>query len=268
MKFILRILFILLTLLFSACSVKNYDYFGKNLDKKKVITKVSDKEYKEDQMFQWKISKGDRIEIQAFNQSANGLNGQLTQLLSNAGQKNFTTRYGDEGILIPSSGYVELPLIGAVKLTGLTEDEASKLLIQKYKRYLKHPYVLVKILNQKLFVVGEVKNPGVVLVTNGTMNLFEALAKTGDLTDYADRTDIKIIRGDMRNPEIREVNLNDMKSLRFASLILRPNDIVYVTPRASKASSVGFTEEMPMWELVGKILAPFYQSAVIYKVFE
>jgi len=266
-KYISLVLFTFM-IFFSACSVKNYDYFGKNLDKKKVITKVDKKEYEKEMMFQWRISKGDRIEIQAFNQSANSVNGQLTQLLSNGGQKSFTTRYGDEGILIPPSGYISLPLIGAVKLTGLTEDEASKLLMSKYKRYLKHPYVLVKILNQKLFVVGEVKNPGVVLVTNGTMNLFEALAKTGDLTDYADRTDIKIIRGDMRNPEIRQINLHDMNSLKYASLILRPNDVVYVAPRATKASAIGFNDEMPMWELIGKILSPFSQTAVLYKVFE
>jgi len=253
--------------LFSACSVKEFKYLEKNQPEKDSITKINDKEYKEELKFQWKISKGDRIEIQAYNQSSNAANGQLTQLLSNGGQKSFTQRYGDEGILIPPSGIVRLPLVGAVKLLGLTEDEAAKLLISKYKLYLKHPYVSVKILNQKLFVVGEVNKPGVVLVTNGTMNLFEALAKSGDLTDFASRKDITILRGDLRDPEVRKIDLNDFKSLHYSSLILRPNDIVYVQPRDSKANVVGVQEHIPAWDLVGKILSPFTSSAVLYGVF-
>ena len=251
---------------FSACTVKDYAYLEKNQNPKKTVHKVDNETYKKDALFQWKITPGDRIEIQAYNQSSNSANGQLTHLLSSGGQNYFTSRSGDEGILIKPDGKILLPLIGRVKLTGLTEDEASQLLIKKYKKFLKHPYVSVQILNQKLFVLGEVAKPGVVLVTNGTMNLFEALAQTGDLTDYADRTNIKILRGSMRDPEVREVNLNDFKSIRMASLILRPNDIVYVEPRSNRASMVGANEKLPFWSLVGSILAPFTSAVVTYKV--
>ena len=286
----------------SGCAVKDYNYFENNVDGKtastvkhtkstpdifgdkkqrnvseessedvnasgtKIITKVSDTEYKKEAMFEWKISKGDRIEIQAFNQSSNANNGQLTQLLSNGGQAVTQNRYGDEGILIPADGRVNLPLIGSVKLTGLTEKEASEVLIKHYKKYLRTPYVHVRILNQKLFVVGEVRNPGTVLVTNGTMSLFEALATRGDVTDYADKTDIMIIRGSLRNPQIRKINLTDLNAIRYASLILRPNDIVYVQARDSKASMVGAQEKLPFWQLIGAILAPFNTAIVSYGV--
>lgn len=260
-------MFIGLLVGFSGCAVKDYNYIEKgDNNNSKVITQVSDKEYAKEAMFEWKISKGDRIEIQAFNQSSNANGGQLTQLLSNGGQKLVTQRYGDEGILIPADGRVNLPLIGSVKLTGYTEKEASKVLIKKYKKYLRNPYVHVRILNQKLFVVGEVRRPGTVLVTNGTMSLFEALATSGDLTDYADRTEIKIIRGSMRHPEIREVDLTDLNKIRHASLILRPNDIVYVQARDSKASVVGVQEKLPFWQLIGAILAPFNTAIVSYGV--
>ena len=256
----------------SGCAVKNYNYFeNKASDKNitetpKIITKVSDAKYKKEAMFEWKISKGDRIEIQAFNQSSNAKNGQLTQLLSNGGQQLITQRYGDEGILVPADGRVNLPLIGSVKLTGLTEKEASEVLIKHYKKYLRNPYVHVKILNQKLFVVGEVKKPGTVLVTNGTMSLFEALANRGDVTDYADKTDIMIIRGSLRNPQIRKINLTNLNDIRHASLILRPNDIVYVQARNSKASMVGAREKLPFWQLIGAVLSPFNTAAITYGV--
>ena len=249
----------------SGCAVKDYNYF-EHTGTTKMITKVSDAEYKKDVMFEWKISKGDRIEVQAFNQSSNTNNGQLTQLLSNGGQQLITQRYGDEGILVPADGRVNLPLIGSVKLTGLTEKEASEVLIKHYKKYLRNPYVHVKILNQKLFVVGEVKNPGTVLVTNGTMSLFEALANRGDVTDYADKTDIMIIRGSLRNPQIRKINLTNLNDIRHASLILRPNDIVYVQARNSKASMVGAREKLPFWQLIGAVLSPFNTAAITYGV--
>jgi len=254
------------TLFFSACSVKDFNYMEKNQDKDKIITTIDDETYEKDAMFEWKIVKGDRIEINAYNQSSSASNGQLTQLLGSGGQKYYTQRYGDEGILVKSDGLVRLPLIGSVNLLGLTENEAAKLLMEKYKLYLKNPYVSVKILNQKLFVIGEVEKPGVVLVTNGTMTLFEALAYSGDLTDFANRTNIKILRGNMRDPEVREVNLTDFKSVKYASLILRPNDVVYIEPRDSKADVVGVQEELPLWQLIGNILSPFSTAAVIYGV--
>jgi len=259
-------IFISFLLFFTSCTVKDFNYMEKNQVKQSITTKIDDATYEEDKLFEWKISKGDRIEIQAYNQSSTAQNGQLTQLLSNGGQKYYTQRYGDEGILIKPDGLVRLPLLGAVKLSGLTEEQAAELLIEKYKKYLRHPFVSVKILNQKLFVIGEVKKPGVVLVTNGTMTLFEALAYSGDLTDFANRTNIKILRGSMRNPEVREINLNDFAAIKYSSLILRPNDVVYVEPRSSKADVVGVQEELPLWQLIGNILSPFSTAAVIYGV--
>jgi polysaccharide export outer membrane protein len=251
-----------LVLLFSACSTKDYNRFSNNVKEESIVKKVTNEQYDQEALFEWKISQGDRVEITAFNQSSTG-SGQLNQLLSSGGQRVYTQRVGDEGILIGADGTVNLPLVGAIKITGLTEGEAARKLISEYKKYLRNPYVAVKILNQRLFVLGEVRRPGTLLVTNGTMTLFEALASSGDITDYAKRTNIKIIRGNLRQPEIREVDLTDLNSIRYSSLILQPNDIVYVDARDSKGSNVGIQEEMPFLQLLAAILNPFAQAAVI-----
>ncbi|MEA1918978.1 MAG: polysaccharide biosynthesis/export family protein [Campylobacterota bacterium] len=256
---------LVMLLTFSACAVKDYNRFDKNRDEVTVVKEVTDTQYQQEKLYEWKISKGDRVEITAFNQSSTG-GGQLNQLLSNGGQRVDTQRVGDEGILIGDNGMVNLPLVGNIKIAGLTEGQAAEKLISEYKKYLRNPYVAVKILNQKLFVLGEVKQPGVVLVTNGTMSLFEALANRGDITDYANRTNIRILRGDMRDPEVREVDLTDFKSIRVASLILQPNDVVYVEPREDRASMVGYDEELPWVRVLSGLLAPFSTAAVIYGV--
>ena len=256
------LLSLVIAVFFSACAVKDYNRFDKNKDLTKPVTKVSNETYKKEKLFEWKIQKGDRVEITAFNQSSSA-GGQLTQLLSHGGQRMDTQRVGDEGILIGAKGTVTLPLIGSIKISGLTEQQAAEKLIKEYKKYLRNPYVAVKILNQKLFVLGEVKSPGVVLITKGTMSLFEALAASGDITDYANRTNIRILRGDMRNPEVREIDLTDFKSITMASLILQPNDVVYVEPREDRASMIGYGEELPWASLLNRLLAPLSTIAII-----
>jgi len=261
--------FFISTFFFSGCSVKNFAYTEKNINNKNIIKSVDKYSYNNDLLFEWKISKGDRVEIQAYNQSSSA-KGQLNELLSRGGEQFSQNRQGDEGILIGANGKVLLPLIGEVNILGLTESQAAAKLLSEYKKYLKNPYISVKVLNQKLFVLGEVKTPGVVLVTNGTMNLFEALAKSGDLTDYANRTNIKILRGSMRNPIIREVNLNDLNAIKLSSLILIPNDVIYVEPRGAKAIGLYYNEQLPFWRLIGAMLSPLTSTAtstaVIYGV--
>lgn len=254
-------LFIVSLILGGCTSNKDYRLLTEDSEQSdgdtKVTKQVSDEEYQDDMDFAWKIAKGDRVEITVFNQSSVG-GQQLTQLLSNAGSNTqYQNRDGYEGILIQKEGTVRLPLVGQVKITGLTEAEAELKLTEAYSKFLRHPFVSITIRNQKLFVLGEVKEPGVLQVPNGTMTLFEALASTGDLTDDAKRTDILILRGDMRNPIVKEVDLTDMSAIRLSSLILQPNDVVYVQPRTMKAINKNFTEQMPFFDMINSMMLPF-----------
>jgi len=255
MKLTLYPLFIMIIFVLGGCETKSYKLLQSDDDK--VVRTVSDKEYEEELEFEWKISRGDRVEIIVQNQSVAQTDQQLSVLLNTAGRGNIQVKDGTEGILIPKNGTVRLPLVNVVKIAGLTENEAAAKLHGKYKRYLKNPFVSVKILNQKLFVLGEVNSPGVVQVTNGTMSLFEALAHSGDLTDDAQRTNVKVIRGGMRKPIVKEVNLADLSEMTLTSLILQPNDIVYVQPRGMKAYNVAFKEQTPFFEMIDTMLAPF-----------
>lgn len=248
------------SLLISGCATGTYKMFEHN--NTAVNQTVSEEEYQEDIKFEWKIAKGDRVEISVTNQSSvDGSSQQINSILNPYGR--YQTRDGTDGFLIPNDGKVFLPLVGPVKLTGLTENEATEAITNEYMKYLKNPYVSVKILNQKLFVLGEVNKPGVVQVTNGTMSLFEALAYSGDLTDDAERTNVKILRGGLRKPLVREVNLSDMSQMKLSSLILQPNDIVYVQPRGMKAYNVAFNEQKPFFEMLSSMLNPFVSYTTI-----
>ena len=240
---------------------KDYVYFNQGLDEENITTEVSDEEYMKELRYEWKIQPGDRLEIRVFNQSASSVGGQMTSILDQS--LTYMSRSGVDGMLVPPDGKLNIPLIGEIKISGLTEKEASNRLIQAYKKYLRNPYVSVKILNQRLFVLGEVRGPGVIPLHSGTMTLFEAIATAGDLTEEARRTDILIIRGDLRHPQIREVDLTNIKKIKLSSLILRPNDIVYVQPREFKAFNKGLREKAEFFTFLSTVMSPFLSFSAL-----
>lgn len=254
------LLILLFGLLAGGCSDKNLKLFKKN---RQAIKYVSDLEYKKEEKYEYKITVGDRIKISVYNQSSNGYNNLSALVSKGSKQAAFprTDRY--DGALVSKDGNVRLPLIGLVKLVGMTEIEAEGDLIKRYKKYLRNPYVAVKILDQRLFVLGEVKSPGVIRLPHGTMTLFEALATSKGFSEDAEHTDILIIRGDLRDPKISEVDLTDVSSIKVANLILHPNDIVYVQPRDSK---LAFENKLFLLKFVHMALLPFVDFVAIKNI--
>ena len=268
LKKLISVFVIGLSLLFGGCSMKNYRLFqDENLSDEP--TMVSASQYHDEMVFENIIAPNDRVSIMVYNQASTGT-GQLTSMVSSYGGNDSGIAGQDAslGLLITQQGTVRLPLIGNQKIAGMTEDKAAEYLMTQYQKYLRNPYVTVEIMNQRIYILGEVKHPGVVQVTNGTMNLVEAVARSEDLTDYADRTNIKIIRGDLRHPEVRVVDLTQMSSISMSSLYLKPNDIVYVQPRAMKGYNIAFNEIAPPFQLVSAMLQPFVNIVYLQKALE
>lgn len=261
---IIQLTFVItLITLFSGCTLKDYKLFKTETTEESKTTIISQEEYDKEVVYENKIAPNDRVSITVYVQSGNGSQ-QMTSILTSQ-NTNTTKNVDDIGILVTQKGTVRLPLIGSVNITGLTEDEASERLIDLYKKYIRNPYVTTEIKNQRVIVIGEVKKPGIVSVTNGTMSLIEAIAQSGDLTDLAARNNIKIIRGDLRKPVIRNIDLANLSALNSASLFLRPNDIIYVQPREMKGYNKAFNEVMPFWNAISSILDPFVQRKEILR---
>ena len=265
----MKINFMLLAMLVIAffttgCSIKDDRLFqGKGMHNNET-TIVSDEQYTEAVKFEYKIAPNDRLAITTYVQAGTDSQ-QMNSILANTD----TTRQGLDsidaaaGLLVTQNGEVRLPLIGAIKITGLTEDQAAHKLIKEYQKYIRNPYVTVEITNQRIIVIGEVQQPGIVPIVNGTMNLIEVISRSGYLTETASRTDIRIVRGNLRDPEIRSIDLTDGKSLLTSNLLLQPNDIVYIPARQMTGFNKAFNESMPFFQAVSTILAPFVQWTVI-----
>jgi len=163
-----------------------------------------------------------------------------------------------EGILVNTAGYITMPLIGKVKVAGLTQTEAANRIAARYKKYIKTPSVYLEVKNKRLIVLGEVKKPGVVPIDKEKMTLFEAIAFAGGFKDSAVRNNIVILYKD-RNGQLalRRVDLTNFDTMDYGSLMLRPNDIVYVQPDSWKEFKVNSDNVTSIFKSVGSVLSPF-----------
>ena len=252
----LTIFSVMALFLFSGCSIKQYKLFQAE-ENQTVEYHAPPEKLEKSVRYENKISSGDRVSINVFNVYRQSTAG--TEQLQATSATSTTSSTGilnnQDGYLVSQDGNVYLPLIGEVTLQGMTTAEASKSLTEKYAKYLRHPFVTVKILNQRVYVLGEVKSPGMIPVLNETMTIFEAIARSGDFSDYGKRNDVMIIRGNLNdNPEIRLIDMSHMASLHVSDLVLRPNDIVYVQPRDMKATNIAIREITPILSLITQTL--------------
>jgi polysaccharide export outer membrane protein len=215
--------------------------------------KTTNKELSLKQSYEYIILPQDRLKIAIYRNPE--LTGETSSGSSQLGQD-----MQDSGVLVDTKGYISLPLVNHIKVAGLTQPAAANLITQRYKRYLKIPTVYVEVLNKRVYVIGEVKQPGPVKVDREKLTLLEALAFAGDLTDAAIRDNILILsRNSQNKPYIRSVDLTNFDHLSMTNMILRPNDVVYVQPDGWKEYKVASDNFTAPFKTIAEIASPFVQ---------
>lgn len=211
-----------------------------------------------DRSIEYLILPQDRLEVALYKdpaqESLGGGTGVLGQSMS------------QKGILVNASGYIPLPLIGKIKVSGLTQSQAANRITEQYKKYLNTPSVYVEVLNKRLIVLGEVNDPGVIKIDKEKMTLFEALAFAGDFTDAAVRNDIIILSNSTtKGMQMRHVDLTNFDTMKYASLMLRPNDIVYVQPDDWKEFKVASDNYLTPLDTITRLAAPFVTMKYLFE---
>lgn len=154
-----------------------------------------------------------------------------------------TSQEAIQQYLVNNQGEVDFPVLGRLHVGGLTKNEAEDMIREKLQPYLKEtPIVTVRMVNYKISVLGEVKNPGTFTVSNEKVNVLEALAMAGDMTVYGMRDNVKLIREDAEGKrQIVMLDLTKSDLVLSPYFYLQQNDILYVTPNktVAKNSSIG-----------------------------
>lgn len=176
----------------------------------------------------------------------------------NAAQTNIYTTSSPslQQYLVNNEGEIDFPVLGRLKVGGLTKNEAESLIREKLQPYLKEtPIVTVRMANYKISVLGEVAHPGSFTVSNEKVNVLEALAMAGDMTVYGVRTNVKLIREDAEGKrEIIPLDLTKSDLVLSPYFYLRQNDILYVTPNETKAKSSDIGTTTTTWISATSIL--------------
>lgn len=141
--------------------------------------------------------------------------------------------------LVEFDGKVKVPTLGRIDVANMTIREAEAFLEKKYKDFYQNPFVLIKVTNRRVIVFASGSESGGVLeIENENFTLIEALAKSGGITSSAKAYRIKLIRGDLNNPEIFMFNVSSIKDMKNANFLLQANDIIYVEDKPRYAAKI------------------------------
>ena len=147
--------------------------------------------------------------------------------------------------LVDNDGFINFPIVGPLKVGGLTKSQAEELVAENIRPYLadsENPVVTVKMSNFKVSVFGEVAHPNTFTVSTGKINVLEALAEVGDMTIYGRRDNVTIMREDANGKKVfHQLDLRDANIINDPYFYLQQNDVVYVEPNKVKArnSAIG-----------------------------
>ncbi|WP_339895692.1 polysaccharide biosynthesis/export family protein [uncultured Algibacter sp.] len=139
--------------------------------------------------------------------------------------------------LVDIDGNIDYPVLGKVKLLGLTVEEAKILFKEKLSLYLKDPIVNIRILNFRISIIGEVRSPGRYDVSGERITILEAVALAGDLTIKGKRENILVVRDFNGTKTYTRVDLTNKELFNSPVYYLTQNDVVYIEPNNSARSS-------------------------------
>ncbi len=226
---LLNICFIAFIILASSCTSQKKLLYLSNLDS------IPAEQFFPYQQPDYRIQKRDILYIRFFT-----LNDELNDILNTGSARYTANMFQNEtslyinGYTVNDSGKIMLPLMGEIKITGLTIDEAARTIQERTNEFLKDGTVVVKLISFKVTVIGEVNKPGTYTNFNNQLTVLEAIGMAGDISDYGNRKRVLVVRPTPEGTKTYRMNLQDKNLLTSKAFFLLPNDIVIVEPIKSK----------------------------------
>lgn len=232
---------VLFLFLFSSCNAlrtRNVTYFS-DLPKDPVITEHIVKD-------RGPVIKSEdilSISVTNLNTESNLLfnRGIITEPGSGGGQVGLQGGSNEptQGYLVDDNGFIDFPVLGRIKVSGLTRQELTDKLATDLQEYLQEPIVKVRFLNFRVTVLGEVNSPSTITAPDDKLNVIEALGYVGDMTIYGKREDVLIIREENGVRTMARLNLNNRDTMHSPFFNLHQNDVIYVEPDKAKLAGTG-----------------------------
>lgn len=243
-KFAFIILPLLVVFLFSSCmSTKNVTYFQNKDNIDLSMSKF---------LYDAKIMPKDILQIQVFSMTPEA--SEPFNLLKSSAASTSTAVSDQNSVfnyLVSNDGTIVMPIVGSIKVGGLSKSEAEGLIKEKIQPYMsesENVVVHVRMMNYKFAVLGGVNKPGLYTTQNEKVSILEAIAQAGDLTTFAYRDRIYLIRENSEGQkEYHQLNINDANIVSSPYFYLQQNDVIYVEPRKTEARNAFISSNTSVW---------------------
>lgn len=180
------------------------------------------------------IKSGDILQITIFSQD------EMTKQMLNNSAAAAAGVNSVSGYLVDDSGCIKFPLLGSVKCSGLSKEQLEDTMAMTLigRKLVLDPIVSIRISNFKITLLGEVNRPGVFNIQNERISIIEAIGLAGDLTVFAQRNNILLIREENGKRYYKRFSLNDEALFSKDFYYLQNQDILYVEPSKGKAATI------------------------------
>ncbi|MBR2234299.1 MAG: polysaccharide biosynthesis/export family protein [Prevotella sp.] len=173
-----------------------------------------------------------------------------------------------QSYLVDNNGMINFPIVGELKVGGLTKAEAEHMIAGKIQPYINEsekPIVTVRIPGYQISVIGEVARPGTFTVSREKITVLEALAQAGDLTIYGQRKNVQLIREDATGRKsIHILDLTDANLVNSPYYYMQQNDVINVTPNKVKAQNSSVGSMTTLWFSATSILISL--TSLLYNI--
>lgn len=208
------------------------------------------------------IRPNDQLFIQVI--SDDPLLSAFLNLSQNTGRTNSSSEYEIITFLVDENGNIEYPYLGQIKVGGLTVSDVNIKIKKMVDNYLENASVFVKLVNRNITVLGEVNSPGQILMVKNQLTIFEALGAAGDITDYGNRKNVKVMRELPLGKQIIKLDLTDPKLIYSPFYYILPHDIIYVEHNTKVYGAKNMSYSAPI-SVVASLLSLVFLSFNLMK---
>lgn len=221
------------TVLLTACASREGLVYYQNIENSGIEAKKFVTTIKPDDLLMIIVSAQDPLAAQPFNLTTNMSVDPINQ--AGGGQMQ------QQLYLVDQNGTIDFPVLGKIDVSNKSKDAIVEDLRVKISKYIKNPIVNLRIMNYKVTVQGEVRNPGTHKLSSERITLPEALSLSGDLTVYGKRDNVLVMREEKDGIKTYRVDLTKPDFINSDFYYLKQNDVVYVEPNkvSINSSAVG-----------------------------
>ena len=193
------------------------------------------KTFKNERKIEYKVQSGDNLYIRVVT-----LDEKTALLLNPLSPGGVNQNIGNDVSVylnsynVNEAGYLDFPMIGEILVQNLNVEQIKDKIQEKLTTYMKEFIVIVKLVNFNITMLGEVQRPGQYKIYQDNISIFEAISMASDLTDFANRNKIAIIRQTETGSEVIYVDMTKRDLLLSDYFYLKPNDIIYAQPLKGK----------------------------------